>query len=179
MNLQGTSFVRAVSVLLRTPSPNVRFTIENAVCRTLKKVMDRMRTTERELAGLRKQRAGLKANAEAIDQAIEELVRGHRHPLLPYGAVGWLALDQAVDVLPLDDATTLDPAQPLRADPAKLAARHEAQVGAALASGPVAVIVLGASHDLSADVAKLGGGTTEYVQVTTKTVARFAGKDSP
>jgi hypothetical protein len=70
-------------------------------------VMDRMRTTDRELAGLRKQRAGLKANAEAIDRAIAELVRGHRDQLLPYSAVGRLALDQAVEVLPLDGEATL------------------------------------------------------------------------
>jgi hypothetical protein len=55
-------------------------------------VMDKLRTTDRELAGLRKQRARLKANAEAIDQELAELVRGHRYQLLPYGAVGRLAL---------------------------------------------------------------------------------------
>jgi hypothetical protein len=141
-------------------------------------VMDRMRTTDRELAGLRKQRAGLKANAAALDQAIVQLVRGHRDQLLPYGAVGRLAIDQAVDVVPLDDEAALMPALPIRPDPAKLDARHEAQVRAALASGPVAVIVLGASHDLSAAVAKLGSGTTEYIQVTTRAVERFAGKGS-
>jgi hypothetical protein len=41
------------------------------------------------------------------------------------------------------------------------------------------VIVLGASHDLSAAVAKLGSGSTEYITVTTKAVERFAGKGSP
>jgi hypothetical protein len=69
------------------------------------------------------------------------------------------------------------PALPIRPDPAKLDARREAQVRAALASGPVAVIVLGASHDLSAAVAKLGGGMTEYIAVTTNAVERFAGRD--
>jgi hypothetical protein len=64
----------------------------------------------------------------------------------------------------------------IRPDPAKLEARHEAQVRAALASGPVAVIVLGASHDLSAAVAKLGSGSVEHVQVTTSAVERFAGR---
>jgi hypothetical protein len=39
------------------------------------------------------------------------------------------------------------------------------------------VIVLGASHDLSAAVAKLGSGTTDYIAVTTKAVERFAGRD--
>jgi hypothetical protein len=39
--------------------------------------------------------------------------------------------------------------------------------------------VLGASHDRSAAVAKLGGGAAEYIAVTTKAVERFAGKGSP
>jgi hypothetical protein len=106
-------------------------------------------------------------------------VRGHRHQLLPYGAVGWLALHQAVDVLPLDAEGALNAAKLIRPDPAKLEARHEAQVHAALASGPVAVIVLGASHELSDAVTKLGSGATEYIAVTTKAVERFAGKGSP
>jgi hypothetical protein len=138
-------------------------------------VMEKLRTTDRELAGLRKQRAGLKGNAEAIDRAIAQLVRGHRQQLLPYGAVGRLTLDQAVDVLPLDDEAALIPALPIRPDPAKLDARREAQVRAVLASGPVAVVALGASHDLSAAVTKLSG-TVEYVQVTTSAVERFAGR---
>jgi hypothetical protein len=79
----------------------------------------------------------------------------------------------------LDDEEALNAAKPIRPEPAKLHARHEAQVRAALASGPVTVIVLGASHDLSAAVAKLGGGTAEYIAVTTKAVERFAGRGSP
>jgi hypothetical protein len=154
-------------------------------------VMARMRKTDQEVAGLRKQRAalkanaeaidqaGLKANAEAIDQTIAQLERGHQEQLLPYGAVGRLAIDQTVDVLPLDDQQALEAAKPIHPDPSKLEARHEAQVRAALAPGPVAVILLGASHDLSAAVAKLGRGSTEYVAVTTKAVERFAGKGSP
>jgi hypothetical protein len=39
--------------------------------------------------------------------------------------------------------------------------------------------VLGASHDLSAAVTKLGGGMTEYILVTTSAVERFAGKGPP
>jgi hypothetical protein len=64
-----------------------------------RETMDRFRATDRELAALRKQRASLKSNAEAVDREIAELVRGHWQQLLPYGAVGQLALDQAVDVL--------------------------------------------------------------------------------
>jgi hypothetical protein len=51
--------------------------------------------------------------------------------------------------------------------PLPLAARHAAHVKAAMASGPAAVLVLGASHDLSAAVQQVGGGTTKYIRVTT------------
>jgi hypothetical protein len=47
-------------------------------------------------------------------------------------------------------------------------AREDAQVKAALASGPVSVIVLGGGHDLSDSVRRVGGGTVEYLRVTTR-----------
>jgi hypothetical protein len=120
-------------------------------------VMGRLRTTDRELAALRKQRVGLKVKDGAIDRDIAELLKSHRQQLLPYGVAGQLALDLAAEVLPLDDQRALEAAKPIRPEPAKLEARHEAQVRAALASGPVVVIVLGASHDLSAAVEQFGG----------------------
>jgi hypothetical protein len=52
-------------------------------------------------------------------------------------------------------------------------------VRAALPSGPVAVIVVGASQDLGNSVRRLGNGSTMYVQVTTAAVERFAEKDAP
>jgi hypothetical protein len=63
-------------------------------------------------------------------------------------------------------------------DPATLEARNDAQVRAALAPGPVAVIVLGASHDLTGAIEK-HGGTTEYILVTTRAVERIAGWERP
>jgi hypothetical protein len=60
-------------------------------------------------------------------------------------------------------------------DAAKLAARHDAKVQLSMASGPVAVIVLGGSHDLSASVRKLGSETTEFVRVTTRRFRKLAG----
>jgi hypothetical protein len=55
----------------------------------------------------------------------------------------------------------------VRADPAPVEARHDAQVRSALASGPCALLVLGGSHDLSASVRRLGG-TTKDIRGTTR-----------
>lgn len=38
------------------------------------------------------------------------------------------------------------------------------------------MVVLGASHDLTESVKKLGGGNTEYVVVTTKKVREMTGR---
>jgi hypothetical protein len=139
------------------------------------------RETEQRLASLRKRRAGLAGDAAAtIDQGIAEIAEGHRLQLLPYGVAGRLAIDQVAEVLPLDDINLLA-ARPLHPDgrigveSKEQEARHGSNVKAAQASGRVAVIVLGASHDLTAAVRRLGGGTAEYVQVTTAAVERFAG----
>jgi hypothetical protein len=61
----------------------------------------------------------------------------------------------------------------VRLDPAALEARHAGQVKVALASGPVAVLVLGANRDLTASVRRLGGGTAKYLRVTTKAAGRL------
>jgi hypothetical protein len=136
---------------------------------------------ERQLADLRKQRALEKGEAVAIDREIGKLAREHRRRLLEYGAPGVLAVTGAVEVLPLDADGLLDRAKPItpdgkvREDPAKLRARHDGHVRAALASGPCALIVLGGSHDLSASVRRLGKGTTEYLRVTTTGYREVAG----
>jgi hypothetical protein len=86
-----------------------------------------------------------------------------------------------VEVLPLDDADLLEGAKPARPDgavtidPARVEARHDGQVKRALASGPGSVFLLGGAHDLSASVRRLGGGTTEYVRVTTRRFKQVAG----
>jgi hypothetical protein len=45
-----------------------------------------------------------------------------------------------------------------------------------LRHGPVAVIVLGGSHDLSAQVRRLGGGRCDYLRVTTACYREAAGE---
>lgn len=48
--------------------------------------------------------------------------------------------------------------------------RHEAQVKRAMAAGGTVVVVLGASHDLTGALQRLGGSKTEYIVVTPKRV---------
>jgi hypothetical protein len=135
------------------------------------------------LARLAKSRADLKGPAAEVDRQIAELQHGHRLQLLEVGAAGRLAVEGLAEVLPLEDVRVFEAGYPFRPDgsfdldPAKLRPRHDAQVRAALVSGPVAVIVLGASHDLTDSVRRLGDGSTEYIQVTMNAVKRFAGRD--
>jgi hypothetical protein len=70
------------------------------------------------------------------------------------------------------------PGGKVKPDAAKLGARHDAQVRAALASGPCSVLMLGGNHDLSGSVRRLGKGTVEYVQVTTARYNEMAGDGS-
>jgi hypothetical protein len=141
-----------------------------------------LRKTDQGLDRLMKQRAEVGGKAEALDRELAELAHGHHRRVLEFGVAGRLAIDQAADVLPLEDEKLVSashPVQPdgtVRIDPAALEARHDALVKLALASGPVAVLVLGANHDLTASVRRLGGGTAEYLRVTTKMVERFAGR---
>jgi hypothetical protein len=61
-------------------------------------------------------------------------------------------------------------------DPAKLDATHDGRVKTALAGGPVAVLVPGASHDPSASVRRPVGGSAGYLLVTPGAAARPAAK---
>jgi hypothetical protein len=141
-----------------------------------------LRKTDQGLTRLMKQRAELGGKVEDLDRELAGLMHGHHRRVLEFGVAGRLAIDQAADVLPLEDeqlaaaAHSVRPDGTVRLDPAALEARHDAQVNAALASGSVAVLVLGANHDLSPSVRRLGGGTAEYLRVTTAAVGRFAGK---
>ena len=99
----------------------------------------------------------------------------HKHRLLEMGAAGRLLITgELEDVLPLEDADALQMAKPItpsgtvKLDPVKIEARHDAQVKAVMKEGPVAVIVLGGSHDLSASVRRLGDGNCEYLRVATR-----------
>jgi hypothetical protein len=110
------------------------------------------------------------------------MVRGHRRQLLEYGASGELAVAGEVEVLPLDDEELLAMTKPVSPDGkvsverAKLEARHDSQVMAALASGPCAFIILGGGHDLSASVRRLVGGRAGYIRVTTTRYEEMTGK---
>jgi hypothetical protein len=92
---------------------------------------------------------------------------------------GWSGL-LIEEVLPLDDADRLDQAKPITPDgkvtfdPKRVAARQDGTVKAATARGSLALIVLGASHDLSDSVRRVGGGRCEYVRVTTRRYREFS-----
>jgi hypothetical protein len=82
-------------------------------------------------------------------------------------------------VPPLDDAALFEAARPVspdgtvRNDPAKVRAREDAQVRAALAAGPCAVIVLVGAHDLSDSVRRLGRGSCQYIRVACRRYVEF------
>jgi hypothetical protein len=144
-----------------------------------REVIAALRDTHKELADLHRQRARVKKKVLAIDRQVEELVRGHSRQLVEYGAAARFALADEVEVLPLDDEELLEQAKPQqgKVDPAKNEARHDAQVKAALDSGPCALLILGGGHDLTASVRRLGKGKVEYVRVTTARYKEFAGSN--
>jgi Tfp pilus assembly protein PilO len=122
-----------------------------------------------------------KEKAVVIEAQLVTMLDEHKHRMLEMGAAGRLLISgELEDVLPLEDAVALEKAKPIspsggvKLDPVKLEARHDAQVKATMKEGPVAVIVLGGSHDLSASVRRLGGGNCEYLRVTTKRFRELA-----
>jgi hypothetical protein len=141
--------------------------------------LDRLRKTDEDLAQLVKSRAGLSRGTPEIDREIATIQAGHRLQLLEVGASGRLAIERLAEVVPLEDDRVFDagwivgPYGTSNVDPAKMEPRHDAQVKAALDSGPVSVIVLGCNHDLSDSVRRLGGGKVEYFRVMPRSVARF------
>ena len=82
-------------------------------------------------------------------------------------------------LLPLDDATMLDKADPLTATggvalrPDAIEARQDAQVRTLLEAGEFAFVILGGAHDLQDNVVKLSDGSCEYLVVTTEAYRRF------
>ena len=131
-------------------------------------------TTDSDLAALAKKHAAVQSKSAEVDRDVAELLRKRRQEMLEYGATNRLAVDGVIEDLPLDDEAALQAAKPVgpggrvQVDAVNLEARHDVQVKAAMVSGPVTVLVLGGSHDLSASVRKLGAGTTEYIRVTTR-----------
>jgi hypothetical protein len=123
------------------------------------------------------------AKALALEKEALALLAEHRLDVLRLGAPGrLLGAREVEEVLPLDDAGLLDAAKPSpggEVERAKLEARHDSQVRAALASGLCALLVLGGGHDLAESVRRLGGGTSEYFRVTTRRYREFAGRERP
>jgi hypothetical protein len=102
--------------------------------------------------------------------------------LLESGASGELAVAGEIEVMPRDDEELLASAKPVtpdgkvRVEPAKLEARHDAQVKAALANRAV-YLHPGWGHDLSRSVRRLAGERAEYIRVTTSRYKELAGQE--
>jgi hypothetical protein len=108
--------------------------------------------------------------------ATAERFRGPAPLAGPADAVGGAVAQAGGEPL----AAAAEPGTGGKVERAKLEARHDAQVKAALASGgPCSLLVLGGGHDLSASVRRLGGGAAEYVRITTRRYREFAGQDLP
>jgi hypothetical protein len=117
-----------------------------------------------------------KEKAKAIEAEIVEMLEQHRRRMLEMGSTGQLLISgELEDVLPLEDAKALAQSMPIapdgkmEPDPAKIEARHDAQVREVMKRKESAtVIVLGGSHDLSASIRRNTDGKCEYLRVTTK-----------
>lgn len=113
--------------------------------------------------------------AKSIRTHLLALKSEHREWLLKLGAAGKLRMSgELTAALPLDDEETHQAANPIKPDgtihfdDAKIKAREEAMVKRLLAAKElVAVIVLGAGHDLSE---LLKSHSVEYVRVMPKSV---------
>jgi hypothetical protein len=111
------------------------------------------------------------------------MLEQHRFALLEIGAAGRLLVSgELEELLPLDDAKLLDAAVPVLAngkvtfDAAKVAARRDGMVERALAKDHAAVIVLGASHDLTDNLRGVVGEGCEYIRVTGQAVREYSGE---
>jgi hypothetical protein len=128
-----------------------------------------LKEMDRSIAALQERAVASGKRSGKLHRGIELLLKEHRGRLVQYGASGRVAIDGDLQVLPLDDGLLLQQAKPGAGgvDSEKLAARNDGQVKAAIAAGPVAVIELGGSHDLSESVRRVGGGQVEYYRLTT------------
>jgi len=118
--------------------------------------------------------------AKKIEGEISNMLDQHRIRLFEIGAPGRLLITGEIEeVLPLEDADTLDKAKPvtrngsIKLDPATIEARHDAQVKAVMDKGGFGMIVLGGTHDLSDSVRRLGQGRCEYIRITTRRFKEF------
>lgn len=100
------------------------------------------------------------------------LLLGEREAELNLGAPGRLFMKKEIEVLPLEDKKFWQAARPIKDgkiffDPVKVEARRDAMVRNCLTRS-TAVIVLGASHDLTESLRRIAGGNFEYVRIRVK-----------
>jgi hypothetical protein len=124
------------------------------------------------------------ARAREIEGEVLGLLERFRLDVLPLGTAGRLLMSGEVEeVLPLDDAELLDEARPIGSagrfhlDAAKLSARHDGQVQAALKGGAFGLVILGGAHDLSESVRRQASAPCDYLRVTTTRYREFAGEE--
>jgi hypothetical protein len=131
-----------------------------------------------QLAEVRRELRGIPKAAErhklalALELYVSGMLADHRVETLKMGLAIRLLMSSRLDaVLPLDDGKLLDAAGPIlpggKQDPAAIADREAAMVKKAMAASPVAVIICGGSHDLSAAVLQ-ADQTAEYIRVVTR-----------
>jgi hypothetical protein len=153
----------------------------------LKNVEPRRREQLQDVQGiLQEAKTGTERHARAKETEGEvlALLERFRLDVLPFGTAGRLLMSGDIEgVLPLDDAKVLEEARPIgptgrfHLDAAKLSARHDGQVRAALKDGPFALVLLGGAHDLTESVRRHAGGPCQYVRVTTERYREFAGDE--
>lgn len=103
------------------------------------------------------------------------MLSDHQGRLRELGAAGRLLLAGKIEsVDPIENAEALEAARPRdgQIDQRKQRARDDAIVRIVTARSPMAVLVLGAAHDLSDSVRRLAPGC-EYITVTTPTVGKL------
>lgn len=136
-----------------------------------------LRKVQQRLAGLRKKLSELDdgrlpEETAAIREGISRLSEQSRRDALQIGAAGQLLLAGEIEeILPLEDAAAFKAVNPVGMDGVNIdqqrnEAREDAHVRKLLDSGPVAVVILGGTHDLADNVKRLDNGGCEYVRVT-------------
>jgi hypothetical protein len=132
---------------------------------------------------LQEAKEGTERQAKEAAKEVLGLLERFQLEVLPLGTAGRLLMSGDVEeLLPLDDAKLLEEAKPIdpagrfHLDPAKLSARHDAQVQAALKGDAFALVILGGAHELTDNVRRYAGGLCEYVRVTSRGYPGFAGE---
>ena len=139
--------------------------------RGIQKQSEEMRGQLADVRAILKEASGERKNkTEDLEKEIMYAAEGLKAPLLEIGAAGrLLLLGDLEKVLPMEDEKRHQEAKlvqggKITVDAGKIGKRRAAIVGNVLASGPVAVIVLGGSHDLREHLPK----DAEYIRVYVK-----------